>query len=280
MKFTEKLLLIAALAVALTLAAPVSAECIYETEPADFYIVVDGFPYDGTVLSVKDTAYVSLREFACMADNSVVWWDEAENTAHVRTDSLELSALEDAFYIEANGRMIWCQYGVFTENDIMFVPLQKAAKAFGFDVTYEYEDNTTYLTRLRSAAVPGEEYYDEDEVYWLARIIHAEAQGEPLLGKLAVGNVILNRVSSDEFPDTIYDVIFDNDNGVQFTPTVNGAIQQEPNEESILAAKLCLEDAVLSTDILYFLNEAIAVSLWIPQNRQFIMTIGEHNFYA
>lgn len=263
-----------------SLAVSASADCIYETEPADFDVVVDGFVYEGEVLSVKDIAYVSLREFACMADNSVVWWEEDEAAAYVETDSLTLRAPEDEFYIEANGRMLWCKYGVFTEDDVLYIPLGKAAKAFGFDTTYVYEDNTTYLTRLRSSVVSADEYYDEEDVYWLSKIIHAEAQGEPFDGKLAVGNVIMNRVESDEFPDTVYDVIFDDDHGVQFTPTVNGAIEQEPNEEAVIAAKLCLDDAVLNEHMLYFLNESIAASLWIPQNCKFVMAIGDHTFYS
>ena len=133
--FLSTLLTISALAVF------TSADCIYPTEPADFDVVVDGFAYEGEVLSVKDIAYVSLREFACMADNSVVWWEEDEAAAYVRTDSLDLRAPEDEFYIEANGRMLWCEYGVFTEDDILYIPLGKAAKAFGFDTTYVYEDS-------------------------------------------------------------------------------------------------------------------------------------------
>ena len=272
--------LLSALLAAASLAVSASADCIYPTEPADFDIVVDGFAYEGEVLSVKDTAYVSLREFSCMADNSVVRWEEEEAAAYVRTDSLDLRAPEDEFYIEANGRMLWCEYGVFTEDDVLYTPLGRAAKAFGFDTTYVYEDNTTYLTRLRSAVVPAEDYYDEEDVRWLSKIIHAEAQGEPFRGKLAVGNVILNRVESDEFPDTVYDVIFDNEHGVQFTPTVNGAIDQKPNADSLLAAKLCLDGAVLDETILYFLNERIASSLWIPQNRKFVMSVGQHKFYS
>ncbi len=285
MKYTilrkRPLLMLSALAASLTLLATgTSADSLYPTEPADFDVVVDGFAYEGEVLSVEDIAYVSLREFACMADNAVVWWDEDECAAYAETDSVTVRAPEDEFYMEANGRMLWCEYGVFTENDILYIPLGKAAKAFGFDTTYVYEENTTYLTRERSAIVPAEDFYDDEEVYWLSKIIHAEAQGEPFLGKLAVGNVILNRVESTQFPDTIYGVIFDNDHGVQFTPTVNGAIEQEAGEEAILAAKLCLDDAVLDENILYFLNESIASSLWIPENRKFVMAIGEHTFYS
>lgn len=279
-KTKKAVLLLAVLSAFGALSVPGAAESLYEVREADFSVVTDGLAYTGRVLSVEDTAYVSLREFACMADNAVVWWEEDEAAAYAKTDSLTLRAPEDEFYIEANGRMLWCEYGVFTEDDTLYIPLSRAAKAFGFDITYIPEEHTTYLTRLRGAVIPGEEYYDEEEVYWLSKIIHAEAQGEPFEGKIAVGNVILNRVESKEFPDTVYGVIFDDEHGVQFTPTVNGAIERNPGEESILAAKLCLDGAVLDEDMLYFLNESIASSLWVPRNRTFVMAIGGHRFYS
>jgi N-acetylmuramoyl-L-alanine amidase len=92
--------------------------------------------------------------------------------------------------------------------------------------------------------VSGDQYYDSDDVKWLSRIINAEAEAEPLEGKIAVGNVVLNRVASDEFPDTIYSVIFDKANGVQFSPTASGAIYNTPTDESVLAAKMCLDGPV------------------------------------
>lgn len=265
---------------AVLLASAANADSEHPIEEADFEVFADGYLYEGDVLSVRDTAYVSLREFAHMADNSIVWWDEDEETAHVETDSLELTAGEDSCYIEANGRMLWCEYGVFTEGGVLFVPLTRAAKAFGFDTFYDHEENEVLLTRERSAITSAEDFYDDDDLYWLSRIIHAEAQGEPFLGKVAVGNVIMNRIEADEFPDTVYDVVFDSGNGVQFTPTANGAIDNTPNEDSVTAAKLCLDGAELDSDILYFLNMDIATNFWIPQNCRFVMAIGGHDFYA
>jgi len=78
----------------------------------------------------------------------------------------------------------------------------------------------------------------------------------------------------------VYDVIFDNDNGVQFTPTVNGAIHEEPNEDSVTAAKLCLDGYRISDQVLYFLNPDLASNFWVPQNCTYIMTIGDHDFYS
>jgi N-acetylmuramoyl-L-alanine amidase len=243
-------------------------------------VTVDGWTYDGEVYKVNNTAYVGLREFSCFADNSVVSWDEASLTAQVSTDSLHLTAVENRRSLDANGRILWCEFGIFRIDDALYVPLRQIAQAFGFEATYIGSENRTYLTRHRGAIESGDVYYDDEELHWLSRIIHAESQGEPFLGKLAVGNVILNRVDDPQFPDTIYGVIFDNRNGTQFTPTANGAIYQTPGEESVMAAKICLEDTRLSDEILYFLNRRIASSFWIVENCRFVMEIGGHSFYA
>lgn len=255
------------------------AEGTYNKED-NFTVSVDGFVYDGEAFAYNDTAYVSLREFSCMADNSVVTWDETTHTAYVSTDSLELSARESEKYIEANGRVLWCENGIFTDDGIIYVPLRAVSQAFGFDADYSAAEHRTYLTRIKGAIESGDEYYDEDDLYWLSKIIHAESQGEPFLGKLAVGNVILNRVNDADFPDTIYDVIFDDENGVQFSPTINGAINEAAGAEAITVAKICLENVSLSDEILYFLNEELATNFWIVENCRYVMSIGGHDFYA
>ena len=115
---------------------------------------------------------------------------------------------------------------------------------------------------------------------WLSRIIEAESRDEPLTGKIAVGNVILNRVASSEFPGSIYGVIFDCNWGIQFEPVANGTIYNTPSEESILAAKLCLDGASVVGNSLYFLNPVKASNFWATQSCIYISTIGNHQFYA
>lgn len=119
----------------------------------------------------------------------------------------------------------------------------------------------------------------EDAVFWLARIIEAESSGEPHKGKVAVGEVILNRVKSNEFPNTIWGVIFDNTYAIQFEPVANGTIYNTPSEASITAAKEALNGSNYVNGALYFLNPRTASSSWIAKNRQFCMTIANHDFY-
>ena len=98
-------------------------------------------------------------------------------------------------------------------------------------------------------------------------------------GKIAVGNVVLNRVRSSAYPNTIYGVIFDKKFGTQFAPVANGTIYNTPTADSMIAAKICLEGYSLSSEIIYFLNPSVASSSWIIKSRPHAFTIGKHAFY-
>ena len=138
--------------------------------------------------------------------------------------------------------------------------------------------NQTTSSSNSSSTSPDSQY--TDAVYWLSRIIEAEAGGEPFKGKVAVGEVILNRVESEEFPDTIWAVIFDDKFGIQFEPVANGTIYNAPSSDSIKAAQTALNGSNYIGDCLYFLNPTIAESNWIVKNREFYTTIANHDFYA
>ncbi|MGI6575213.1 MAG: cell wall hydrolase [bacterium] len=120
--------------------------------------------------------------------------------------------------------------------------------------------------------------YTKEELDWLARLVHAEAKGEPLAGKIAVANVVINRTKSPNFPDSIQKVIFQKVNGrYQFCPVANGSIYAEPAPEAIKAAKLALEGKATITEAVYFYNPKLASSSWI-RTRPVINVIGNHNF--
>lgn len=123
--------------------------------------------------------------------------------------------------------------------------------------------------------------YSQDDLYWLARIIEAEAGAEPYNGKVAVGNVILNRVKSSEFPNTIYAVIFEYYGSIpQFSPVADGTIYNTPSQESINAAKDALNGSRPVGNSTYFFNPAKAAGTWIVKNKTYVTRIGGHTFYA
>lgn len=121
--------------------------------------------------------------------------------------------------------------------------------------------------------------YSETDLYWLSRIIHAEAKGESYKGKVAVGNTILNRVKSSQFPNTVKSVIFDTKYGIQYTPVANNTIYDTPDQSSINAAKDALSGVNYIGNSMYFYNPRTATNSWIASNRPYYATIGNHNFH-
>ena len=127
--------------------------------------------------------------------------------------------------------------------------------------------------------VKSDSAYDAEDLYWLSRIISAEAKGESFTGQIGVGTVVLNRVRSSQFPNTIKGVVFDQTDGTQFTPVANGTIYDTPTQSAVVAAKMCLDGYTLSNSVLYFLNPRIATSSWIQNNRKYAFRVGNHDFY-
>lgn len=108
----------------------------------------------------------------------------------------------------------------------------------------------------------------------LARLVEAEAKGESYAGKVAVATVVLNRVQSDLFPDSIYGVIYQDG---QFTPVSNGAI----NEPASWASKKAVNEALayqgMDRGSLFFYNPDKAYSAYLS-SKEVVTVIGNHVF--
>jgi len=115
---------------------------------------------------------------------------------------------------------------------------------------------------------------DRGDVTLLARVIEGEAADEPLLGKVAVGAVILNRTKSASFPHSISGVIFQDD---AFESIENGQAYRPLSEESLQAAQMAMSGYDPSGGSLFFWNPAKSVSPWI-WNRNIVTQIGNHVF--
>lgn len=105
--------------------------------------------------------------------------------------------------------------------------------------------------------------YSSYELDLLARLITAEAVGEPYQAKLAVGAAVINRVQDSRFPNTLYDVIYQVDHGYyQFTPVLNGWINKPATEDSIKAAREALNGADPTNGALYYFDNT-ATNQWL-----------------
>lgn len=116
---------------------------------------------------------------------------------------------------------------------------------------------------------------DSNEIDLLARLVRAEARGESFEGKVAVAEVVLNRVKDKRFPDSITGVIYQKS---QFSPVTNGSINKPADEESIRAVNEALSS---SSDItggaVFFYNPDTASSRWLD-SKSTTAVIGNHNF--
>ncbi len=116
--------------------------------------------------------------------------------------------------------------------------------------------------------------FTSSEVYLLARTIHAEGRGEPYTGQVAIGAVILNRVRSGDFPNTISGVVYQKH---AFTAVSDGQINLTPNDTAMKAARDAINGWDPTGGALYYYNPAIATSAWIF-DRQTVTVIGKHVF--
>ena len=153
-------------------------------------------------------------------------------------------------------------------DDLTVVAIKKFQEANGLNVTGAVDGSTASALGIYMSA---QENYD---LYLLAKCIHAEARGETYIGKVAVGAVILNRVASDQFPNTVYGVIYQ---PWAFTCTEDGQIELEPDRASWQAAQDALNGWDPTYGCIYYYNPRTATSSWIF-NREIVTTIGQHVF--
>lgn len=125
------------------------------------------------------------------------------------------------------------------------------------------------LTGAISAAL-----YQESELSLLARLVNGEARGEPYIGQVAVAAVVLNRVRSDAFPDTISGVIFQPG---AFDAVWDGQFDLTPTASCIRAARDAINGWDPTGGCVYYYNPSTATNEWI-WTRQVQLTIGRHAF--
>lgn len=274
---------------ALTFAAPIvsavsslpqaaAVVAVAQTETATRYesVKVNGqaMTADPMVTTVEGETYVALRSVAQALDSEVqAYWD-GKQAKVVHWGVVDVIAVPGQSYVVANERYLYVPNKVQARNGAVLIPLATLCKAF--DATYAFNaDGSISLTTGSGAILHGGQYYDSNDLYWLSHIINAESGNQPLTGKMAVGNVVLNRVADSRFPNSIHGVVFQKN---QFSPVANGSINKTPNAESVLAAKLCLDGGEALEGVLWFNQKGL--KCWASRNRTFVATIAGHSFYA
>ena len=254
---------------------------VFPEGSASVNVTLDGKTIlEGKAAIINSVTYVPLREFSELAGAESVKWNASTRTATVKYGNITLYVSDGGYYISALDRYFYTGERVLNINGRLFVPVRSLSKVFSLNVDWNSQTRTVVLSKTGKTLKSGASYYNADDLYWLSRIIYAEAGGESLVGQIAVGNVVLNRKADPAYPNTIYGVIFDRKGGTQFTPVAIGTIYKTPSNSAVIAAKICLEGTTVSTEALFFMNPRIATSNWISRNCKFLFTIGNHDFYG
>lgn len=140
-------------------------------------------------------------------------------------------------------------------------------KALGMNNSYNILANQTQSGSSSSG-------YTDADLYLLARTIYAEGRGEPYTGQVAIGAVVMNRVRSPQFPNTISGVVYQRH---AFTAVSDGQINLTPDDKAMKAARDAMNGWDPTGGALYYYNPAVATSSWIF-DRQTITVIGRHVF--
>ena len=181
------------------------------------------------------------------------WYDFETGDSEFSGEDLLIQYHGGNQYCTVNGRYLYMPEGIIEVDGVAYYPLRVLAKIFGIGLVWNadlrgIELDTSNMALLES----GESYYGAREQDLLARIIWAESGNQPFEGMIAVGNVVLNRVASERFPNT-------------------------PSDDAVLASYLCLEGVNTVGDALFFQNPSSSGVIF--SGLTYIATIGDHVFY-
>lgn len=236
-------------------------------------MTVDGEELPGGALAWEGLTYVPLVRLLDAVGGWEAAWNQEERTAYADTGLFSLSVTARHNQVLANGYAFDTGADAFIYSGRTYVPLRAVANLLGAEVEFVDWDSP-----IAVSTVPAMDYTEED-LYWLSRVISAESRGESLLGQLAVGHVVLNRVASSQFPNTIKEVVFDDKDAIQFEPVANGTIYDEPTAQSVLAAQMVLNGTRVIGGCMYFFSPTLSQGTWIRENCDYVTTIGCHRFY-
>ena len=173
-----------------------------------------------------------------------------------------------------NGLGYWCGTadGIFGVNTRSAVRRFQSAK--GLSVDGIVGPKTYSALGISSSSSSSSGGYSSSDLYLLARCVYGESRGEPYVGQVAVAAVVLTRVKSAAFPNSISGVIYQ---PYAFTCVSDGQLYLEPDQSAYNAARDAMNGWDPTNGCLYYYNPATATSAWI-WSRPIMLQIGRHNF--
>ncbi len=167
-------------------------------------------------------------------------------------------------------------FGAATKKAVIAFQKKNGLTADGVvgKATYQALGMNASSSVLQGGAQGKSNALSSSDLYLLARTIYAEGRGEPYTGQVAIGAVVMNRIRSSQFPNTVAGVVYQKH---AFTAVSDGQINLTPNETAMKAARDAMNGWDPTGGALYYYNPAVATSSWIF-DRQTVTVIGKHVF--
>lgn len=209
---------------------------------------------EDTIILKDGILYASVSKLFDPMGIHVNWLDKAKLVSINDGDKYVSFKVDDSMVI-INNEVDNAPNATFVENGVSYVPFEYLM-AF-FPETYTYDSQFLKVDIMTERLDPSKVIakslaYTDEDVLWLARIVDVEARDGSVIKKIAVANVVLNRVKDERFPNTVYDVIYASG---QFPPAhKSGFATSEPSMNSFIAVKRALEGENNVETCLYFNN--------------------------
>ncbi|MCM3141207.1 cell wall hydrolase [Brevibacillus sp. MER 51] len=194
------------------------------------------------------------------------------------------------FFLNSFGLMLLCLFvtptSAMAPQPVQILPVLDSATVPSEQVSKKEKTPTTSAAAVKRKSVQvsrdsrpkvvrnGKVKVSERDMELLARLVYAEGRGEPYEGQVAIAAVVLNRVASDDFPNTVREVIYAPN---AFSPVHDGNLTHKLNESTRKAVQEAVNGKDPSNGSLYFFNPDTATSKWI-WSRPVTVEIGNHRF--
>lgn len=227
---------------------------------------------------IDGTTYIPLRAFSD-AIGGVVNWNTEEETATMEKDGHTFVFYPGKDFCLIDGEQK--NHFSIIHKDLTFIPVRAVSEVLNYEVSWD-SFNLTVKIVAQGVTIPqacADRSYTYEDIMYLGKIIQIESGYSPFEVKLGVGGVVLNRVKSGSFPNSIKEVVFDTRYGVQFPPMHTDMINRTPSEESVIAAKCVLNGVNIVGNSIYFIESRNASKSWAHKNRPYYTNIHSMNFY-
>ena len=206
---------------------------------------------------IKDKTYIIAKDFI-NAINEEIIWDGKKRDVIINFENDKLVFNVDTKKVLLNKKILSSDIKPIIREDRTYIPLRYISEFFGFKVKWEQNSYNVVLEKENlkiNKEFINESHYTKKDIKWLSKIVDVESDYASMPMKLAIANVVLNRVKSSRFPDSIKDVIFQVDVHVQFPPAHKEGFKNiNPSLKSIIAAKNALEGKNNISKCLFFNN--------------------------